>query len=185
MTKIKPPIPIERMQHVILFIRGKKVMLDADLAKLYGVPTKRLNEKVKRNKDRFPDDFVFQLDPSEIDFLRSQIATSKMGRGGQRYAPFAFTEHGAIMLAAILNTPRATEVSVYVVRAFVKLREMLASHKKLALKFAELERKIGSHDEAIRSLVSAIRQLMVERETRKKKIGFQLRKKRSCYKATV
>jgi phage regulator Rha-like protein len=126
---------------------------------------------------------MFQLDASEINFLRSQIATSKMSRGGRRYAPFAFTEHGAIMLAAILNTPRATEVSVYVVRAFVKLREMLATHKELANKFAELERKIGGHDEAIQSLVSVIRQLTAQTETPKKKIGFQLREKRSSYTA--
>ncbi len=104
-------------------------MLDADLAELYGVTTKRLNEQVKRNRDRFPADFMFQLNPAEVNALRSHFATSKMDRGGRRYAPYAFTEHGAIMLASVLNTPRAVEVSVFVVRAFVRLREMLATIK--------------------------------------------------------
>ena len=181
MAKIEPPLPIERIQQSILLIRGKKVMLDADLAQLYGVSTKRLNEQVRRNRDRFPEDFMFQLNPAEAGVLRSQFATSKTGRGGRRYLPFAFTEHGAIMLAAVLNTPRAIEVSVFVVRAFVKLREMLASHKELAVKVAELERKIGSHDEAIRSLLSAIRHLMIEPASPRKQIGFQVREKRSRY----
>jgi hypothetical protein len=108
------PIPIEQIQQLIFLIRGKKVMLDSDLAKLYGVSTKRLNEQVKRNRDRFPGDFMFQLNSTEANNLRSQFATSKEGRGGRRYLPFAFTEHGAIMLASVLNTPRATEVSVFV-----------------------------------------------------------------------
>ena len=101
---IDSPVPIERIQQLIILIRGKKVMLDSDLAKLYGVSTKRLNEQVKRNRDRFPADFIFQLNPAESEGLRSQFATSKMPRGGRRYLPFAFTEHGAIVLAAALNT---------------------------------------------------------------------------------
>jgi hypothetical protein len=124
------------------------------------VTTKRSNEQVRRNRERFPDDFVFQVTPAEMDDLRSQNATSSGGHGGRRYLPFAFTEHGAIMAAGVLNTPRAIEVSVFVVRAFVKLREMVATHKELAHKLAELERKIAGHDESIRSLVSAIRELM-------------------------
>ena len=175
------PIPIEQIQQLILLIRGKKVMLDSDLAKLYGVSTKRLNEQVKRNRDRFPEDFMFQLNPTEVNNLRSHFATSKKERGGRRYAPYAFTEHGAIMLAAVLSTPRAIEVSVFVVRAFVKLREILATHRSLANKLAELERKMETHDEAIRSLVSAIRQLMAVPERPPKKIGFQLREKRAAY----
>jgi phage regulator Rha-like protein len=150
-------------------------MLDTDLAQLYGVSTKRLNEQVKRNRNRFPVDFMLQLNPAEVNNLRSHLATSKKDHGGRRYAPYAFTEHGAIMLAAILNTPRAIEVSVFVVRAFVRFREILTTHKALAHKLAELESKIETHDEAIRSLVSAIRQLMAAPEKQPKKIGFQLR----------
>ncbi len=165
----------------ILLIRGKKVMLDADLAQLYGVSTKRLNEQVKRNRDRFPEDFMFQLNPTEVNNLRSHFATSKKERGGRRYAPYAFTEHGAIMLAAVLNTPQAVEVSVFVVRAFVRLREILTTHKALAHKLVELESKIETHDEAIRSLVSAIRQLMAAPERPAKKIGFHVREKRALY----
>jgi phage regulator Rha-like protein len=175
------PIPIEQIQQLIFLIRGKKVMLDSDLAKLYGVSTKRLNEQVKRNRDRFPEDFMFQVNSTEANNLRSQFATSKEGRGGRRYLPFAFTEHGAIMLASVLNTPRAIEVSVFVVRAFVRLREILATHRTLANKLAELEGKIETHDEAIRSLVSAIRQLMAPKEGQRKKIGFQLKEKRAVY----
>ena len=175
------PVPIEQIQESILLIRGKKVMLDADLAQLYGVSTKRLNEQVKRNRDRFPVDFMFQLNPAEVNNLRSHFATSKKEHGGRRYAPYAFTEHGAIMLAAVLNTPRAIEVSVFVVRAFVRLREILTTDKTLAGKLAELESRIETHDEAIQSLVSAIRQLMAAPEKHPKKIGFQLREKHAAY----
>jgi phage regulator Rha-like protein len=146
---------------------------------VYDPPFK--NKVGKSALDLFPEDLMFQLNPAEVESLRSQFATSKIGRGGRRYAPYAFTEHGAIMLAAVLNTPRAIQVSVFVVRAFVKLREMLATHKELAYKLGELERKIATHDEAIRSLVSAIRQLMAQTETPKKQIGFQLKEKRSPY----
>jgi phage regulator Rha-like protein len=165
---------VEEIEPRILLIRGQKVILDSDLAELYGATTKRLNEQVKRNRSRFPQDFMFQLTVAEQDALRSQNATSKVGRGGRRYRPYAFTEHGAIMVANVLNTPRAMEVSVYVVRAFVKLREMLATHKELAHKLAELERKLETHDEAIRSLVSAIRQLMTPPpEPKRGRIGFR------------
>ena len=181
MKEIESAMPLACIQQAILLIRGKRVMLDADLAELYGVSTKRLNEQVKRNRDRFPEDFMFQLNQTESEVLRSQFATSKTGRGGRRYLPFAFTEHGAIMLAAVLNTPRAIEVSVFVVRAFVRLREILTTHKALAHKLAELESKIETHDEAIRSLVSAIRQLMAAPERQPKKIGFALRERRTAY----
>jgi phage regulator Rha-like protein len=175
------PLAIEHIQEAILLIRGKRVMLDADLAQLYGVSTKRLNEQVKRNRNRFPEDFMFQLSSVEGNSLRSQFATSKKEHGGRRYAPYAFTEHGAIMLAAVLNTPRAIKVSVFVVRAFVKLREIFATHKVLANKLAELESRIATHDEAIRSLVTAIRQLMTPKEKGNKQIGFQLKEKRAAY----
>ncbi len=174
MAKKQELVLVEEIEPRILLIRGQKVILDSDLAELYGATTKRLNEQVKRNRSRFPQDFMFQLTVAEQDALRSQNATSKVGRGGRRYRPYAFTEHGAIMVANVLNTPRAMEVSVYVVRAFVKLREMLATHKELAHKLAELERKLETHDEAIRSLVSAIRQLMTPPpEPKRGRIGFR------------
>ena len=133
-------LPLETITHRILLLRGQKVLLDADLAELYDVTTKRFNEQVRRNLVRFPADFMFQLDEEEWAALRSQIATLKTGRGQHRkYLPFAFTEHGAIMAATILNSPRATEVSVYVVRAFVRLREVLASNAELAKRLDDLE----------------------------------------------
>jgi hypothetical protein len=127
------PIPIENQ---ILLVRGQKVLLDADLAALYGVEVRALNQAVKRNEQRFPPDFVFQLTPEENEALRSQTVISKGGRGGRHYAPYVFTEHGAIMAASVLNSPRAVEMSIYVVRAFVHQRETLASHKALAAKLA-------------------------------------------------
>ncbi len=164
-------VPAERIERMILLIRGQKVMLDADLAELYGVPTKRLNEQVKRNADRFPDDFMFRLTTDEkrevvakCDHLRSL----RFSPG----APYAFTEHGAMMLASVLNSRRAVEVSVFVVRAFVRLREMLAGHRELARKIADLDRKTKSHDDQIRLLVDAIRQLREVPEPKPKKIGF-------------
>jgi len=153
-------------------------MLDADLAALYGVETRRLNEQVRRNTERFPEDFMFALSQEEWNALRSQIATLKTGRGQHRkYLPYAFTEHGAIMAATVLNSPRAIEVSVYVVRAFVQLRELLTGHKELAKRLDELEsrmqRKLSSHDQAIAGILDAIRQLMAPPEPRKKRpIGF-------------
>ena len=157
----------------ILLVRGHRVLLDSDLAELYGVAVKRLNEQVKRNAARFPGDFMFKLTREESEVLRSQIATSKSGRGGRRYLPFAFTEHGAIMVASVLNTPRAIAMSLFVVRAFVRLREMLANNHELAAKVAELERRLKTHDTAIQQIVAAIKELM-QRPTRSaKQIGFQ------------
>jgi hypothetical protein len=155
-TTIEPSVPLEQITRAILILRGHRVLLDAELAILYGVTTKRFNEQVRRNRERFPADFMFQLSAQEAEALRSQIATSNAlprGRGGRRYLPYAFTEHGAIMAASILNSSRAVEVSVYVVRAFVQLRELLASNKELARRFAQLEtrldKKLFAHDEAI------------------------------------
>src|SRR3984957_8426787 len=149
----------------ILVLRGHRVLLDSELAALYGVTTKRLNEQVKRNAERFPADFMFRLTRAETEALnRSQIATGSQKHRDPRFPPYAFTEHGAIMAASILNSPRAIEMSVYVVRAFVQLREMLASNKELARRFAQLEtrldKKLTPHDEAIAAILSAIRQLM-------------------------
>jgi len=149
------------------------VILDAELAALYAVTTKRLNEQVRRNRKRFPDDFIFQLTADEAAALRSQIATLKTGRGQHRkYLPYAFTEHGAIMAATILNSPRAVEMSVFVVRAFVHLRELLASNTALARKLDELERKYKHHDEAIAAILSAIRELMNPPAPKRRPIGF-------------
>jgi hypothetical protein len=166
--------PIERIADRILLVRGYKVLLDADLASLYGVSIKRFNEQVRRNSTRFPDDFMFRLSAEEWVSLRSQFATLKTGRGQHRkYLPLAFTEHGAIMAATILNCPRATEVSVYVVRAFVRLREFLASHKDLARRLEEYEKKLRSHDQAIAGLIDALREVMAPPEPPKRRaIGF-------------
>jgi hypothetical protein len=158
----------------ILILRHRRVIVDADLALLYGVPVKRLNEQAKRNQERFPSDFMFQLTRKEHDALRSQIATSKKSRGGRRYTPYAFTEHGAIMAATVLNSKRAVQMSVFVVRAFVRLREMLATNRRLAGKIAELENRLDTHDSVIQELIEAIRELMVPKEPPHRRIGFQL-----------
>ncbi len=158
-------------------------MIDSDLAELYDVTTKRCNEQMRRNAGRFPEDFMFQLSQEERGSLRSQFATLKTGRGQHRkYLPYVFTEHGAIMAATVLNSPRAVEVSIYVVRAFVRLREVLTSSKDLATKLTELERKLKGHDQAIAGILDAIRQLMAPPpEPPKRPIGFvtPMEKKRS------
>ncbi|MCL4460609.1 MAG: ORF6N domain-containing protein [Nitrospirae bacterium] len=166
------PIPVESIVSRIFLIRGQKVMLDSDLASLFGVPTKRFNEQIKRNHSRFPSDFMFQVTQEEFDSLKSQIATSNAGRGGRRSLPFVFTEHGAIMAATVLSSPLAIEMSIFVVRAFVKLREMLSTHQGVAQKLEELERKLAVHDEAILGLFEAIRQLMEPPMENRKPIGF-------------
>ena len=158
----------------ILLFRRQKVILDSDLAELYGVPVKRLNEQVKRNRERFPEDFMFRLTPEESESLRSQFATSKTGRGGRRYAPYAFTEHGAIMAATVLNSERAVEMSVFVVRAFVRLRETLANNQQLAGKIDELEQRLDVHDASIQELIEAIRELMAPPPPTGRTIGFEL-----------
>ena len=174
----------EQIASAILVLRDHRVLLDAELAALYGVTTKRLNEQVKRNAARFPEDFIFRLTPTETVALnRSQNATGSQKHRDPRFAPYAFTEHGAIMAATILNSPRAVEMSVYVVRAFVQLREMLASNRELARRFAQLEtrldKKLTIHDEAIAAILAAIRQLMHPPVPKRRPIGFtaDLRKK--------
>lgn len=164
-------VPRERIEQTILVIRGQRVMLDIDLAKLYGVSTKALNQAVKRNANRFPNDFMFRLTQKE----KSEVVTNCDHLLKLKFSPTvptAFTEHGAVMVATVLNSERAVEMSVYVVRAFVKLREMLGTHKALALKFAELERQVASHDSHIRSLFEAIRQLMEPPASKSRPIGF-------------
>jgi hypothetical protein len=180
MANDKALVPVERIGRLIYLSRGQKVMLDSDLAKIYGVPTHRLNEQVQRNRDRFPKDFAFQLTRQEFTNLISQIAISS-SYGGRRKLPWVFTEHGAIMLASVLNSPVAVQASVQVVRAFVRLREMLASNRELAQKLADLERKLGGHDAAIRNLFEAIRQLLNSPEPPRKQIGFQVKERRARY----
>ncbi|MBI4706196.1 MAG: ORF6N domain-containing protein [Deltaproteobacteria bacterium] len=165
-------VPLGRVERAIVTLRGHKVLLDADLAALYGVETRRLNEQVRRNIDRFPEDFVFRLSAQEFEDLKSQLATSRGGWGGKRKLPFVFTEHGALMAASVLSSPKAIDMSILVVRAFVKLRNILATHRQLAAKLAELERKLSTHDEQIVVLFDAIRELMAPAVKPKRRIGF-------------
>jgi phage regulator Rha-like protein len=165
-------VPIERIEKAILLIRGEKVMLDSDLAEIYGVETRILNQAVQRNINRFPSDFMFQLTAAEAQSLRSQIVTSNEGRGGRRYLPYAFTEHGALMLANVLNSERAAQTSVQVVRAFVKLRQMLASNAELARKLDAMEKK---YDKQFKVVFEAIRQLMSPPEPKRREIGFHVK----------
>ena len=167
-------IPVERIQQSILFIRDQKVLLDNDLAELYGVATGQLIRQVTRNLSRFPEDFMFRLNTDELEALTFQIGTSKpTGRGGRRTLPYAFTEQGVAMLSSVLNSDRAIEVNIAIMRAFVKLREVLATHKDLARKLEEIERHLGQHDEDFRIVFDAIRQLMAAPPTPpKRKIGY-------------
>ncbi|MDD5300540.1 MAG: ORF6N domain-containing protein [Gallionella sp.] len=163
---------VAQIESRIFLIRGQKVMLDADLAELYGVETRVLNQAVKRNLERFPEDFMFQLTATE----KAEVVTNCDHLAKLKFSPslpYAFTEHGTIMAASVLNSPRAIETSVHVVRAFVHMRELLSGHKELALKLAQLERKVGAHDKAIAEIINAIRQLMAPSEPNKKRpIGF-------------
>ncbi|MFA5161896.1 MAG: ORF6N domain-containing protein [Elusimicrobiales bacterium] len=169
---MKALISLEPVEQRIYLIRGHRVILDFDLAALYDVETKALKRVVRRNISRFPSDFMFQLSSRELQNLRCQIGTSKWG--GQRYLPFAFTEQGVAMLSGVINSNRAVQVNIAIMRTFVKLRETLALHKELAKKFQELERKIVHHDEQIQSIFEAIRQLMSPPDKDSKKvIGFQ------------
>lgn len=169
-------VPIEDITRSILILRGQRVILDSDLAAIYGVTTGRLNEAVKRNIERFPPDFMLRLSAAEYAALISQTAISKPGRGGRRKLPWAFTEHGAIQAANVLNSPLAVRMGVYVVRAFVQLRDLLTSNKELARRVdeleARLEKKLTTHDEAIAAILSAIRQLMSSPQPERRGIGF-------------
>lgn len=177
---MEPLIPVEVIEDRILLIRGQKVILDSDLAELYGVSTKALKQAVKRNRERFPADFMFLLTIQEVKNLRSQFVTSR-GWGGTRYLPMAFTEQGVAMLSSILNSDRAIQVNITIIRVFVRLRQMLATHKDLAAKLAELENRLKDHDEQILAIFEAIRALMASPEKPKKKIGFQLKEPRAAY----
>jgi phage regulator Rha-like protein len=168
-------VPVEQIHRVILVVRGHKVLLDTDLAAIYGVAVKALNQAVKRNRARFPEDFVFRLSAEEAESLRSQIVTlDARGRGQHRkYPPYVFTEHGALMAASVLNSPRAIQMSLYVVRAFVGLREWVAGRAQLAAKLADLEQRVAGHDQELKAVVQAIRQLMTPPEVSRRKIGFR------------
>ena len=175
---MKALIPMEAIEKKILLIRGQKVMLDSDLADLYDVQTKALVQAVKRNIGRFPTDFMFQLTAEEAAILRSQIVTSSSGYGGRRYAPYVFTEQGIAMLSSVLKSKQAIEVNIQIMRAFVKLREMIGTHKALARKLLEMEKK---YDGQFKVVFDALNHLMAEPEPKEKKIGF-VKERQAIYK---
>jgi hypothetical protein len=195
-------IPIKRVAQNIRYVRGQKVILDFDLAALYGVTTKALNQAVKRNATRFPVDFMFQLTSEETRSLRSQFmttnrqvverevpatnwsqfVTSSSKHRGATYRPYAFTEQGVAMLSSVLNSERAVKVNIAIMRAFVKLRETLETNREFARKFSELEKRIGKHDEEITAIIEAIRQLMAPPKTPRREIGFHVREKAPRYR---
>jgi hypothetical protein len=199
----KEVIPAEQIARRIFYFRGEKVLLDFDLATLYGVATKALNQAVKRNRERFPDDFMFQLTPEEALKLRSQIVTSRSQgtedqpagknssqivtsskrHGGRRYRPYVFTEQGVAMLSSVLNSGRAVRVNIAIMRAFVRLRQTLDANRELARKFEQLERRVGKHDEEIAAILEAIRQLMAPPEKPQRQIGFHVQEKAPRYRA--
>ena len=198
----KEIIPVQQIAKAIHWVRGEKVLLDFDLATLYGVPTKTLNQAVKRNATRFPEDFMFQLSAEETRFLRSQFViaksqtvdnqwilpnwsqfvTSSRKHRGQIYRPYAFTEQGVAMLSSVLNSERAVKVNIAIMRAFVKLRQTLETSRELTHKFSELEKRVGKHDEEIGAILEAIRQLMAPPEKPRREIGFHVREKASRYR---
>jgi len=175
-------VKLDNVEAAIYLVRGERVMLDSDLAAIYGTSTTRLNEQLRRNRQRFPEDFAFQLTREEFTNLISQNAISK-SHGGRRKLPWVFTEHGAIMLASVLNSSIAIQASVRVVRAFVRLREMVAANAQLAGQLAELERRLDSHDEAIVDLFAALKRLLEPEPKVKREIGFHVRERRPRYRA--
>jgi ORF6N domain len=176
-------VPTERIARTILICRGEKVLLDSDLARLYGVTTGNLNKAVSRNRDRFPKDFMFRLKPEEAQRLIFQFGISK-GRGGRRYAPFAFTEQGVAMLSSVLNSERAIKVNIAIMRAFVKLRETLETNRELSRKFTELQKHVGKHDQEIAAIINAIRELMAPPAKPRREIGFHVRETTPRYRTT-
>jgi hypothetical protein len=172
-AEISLTAPVALIERRIYLIRGQKVMIDSDLAELYGVPTFRLNEAVKRNRSRFPEDFMFQLDKEETDSLTSQIAMSKSKRGGRRTLPYAFTEQGVAMLSSVLNSERAIEINIAIMRAFVKMREMLQSNEELNRKFADVIRKLGEHDKYFKIVFDELQKLNNPPAKPRRRIGFK------------
>jgi len=173
LTRRTPAVEIASIERRIYFMRGQKVILDRDLAELYGVPTRRLNEQVKRNRSRFPADFMFPLKPKEAEILRSQFAISSSRHGGRRTTPYAFTEQGVAMLSSVLNSEQAVRLNIAIMRAFVKLREIIATHKELAEKIGELENKFQKHDSQIAAVFEAIRKLIEPTPLVKQEFGFK------------
>ncbi len=172
-------LPVEQIERLILLIRGHKLLLDSDLADLYGVETKVLNQAVRRNRDRFPPDFMFQLTADEVAELnRSRVVTGSQKHRDPRFRPYVFTEQGVAMLSSVLRSRRAVAVNIEIMRAFVRLREMLASNRELADKLSELEKYIATHDTQIQAIFEAIRQLISPPETKRRQIGFQPKKDR-------
>jgi ORF6N domain len=201
----KEIVPVDQIAHRIRQPRGEKVLLDYDLAALYGVAVKVLNQAVKRNQERFPSDFMFQLTQEEAAFLRSfsssmrdrevaqrqqaatnwsQFVTSSPKDRGAKYRPYAFTEEGVAMLSSVLNSERAVKVNIAIMRAFVRLRQVLDTNRELAKKFSELERRVGKHDEEIAAILEAIRQLMAPPEKPRRQIGFHVRETPPRYRVT-
>jgi hypothetical protein len=176
----KQIIPVERVAQSIRHLRGEKVLLDSDLASLYGVTTGNLNKAVSRNRGRFPADFMFRLTAEEARNLRFQFGISSWG--GRRALPYAFTEQGVAMLSSVLNTERAVKVNIAIMRAFVRLRQTLETNRELARKFEQLERRVGKHDEEIAAILEAIRQLMTLPEKPRREIGFHVREKTARYR---
>lgn len=178
----KEIVPVGRIAQSILYFRGQKVMLDYDLAALYGIETRALKQAVRRNLNRFPNDFMFELSAKEIEIVVSQFVIPTRRKFGGA-APMAFTEQGVAMLSSVLNSERAVKVNIAIMRAFVKLREALETNRELARKFAELERRIGKHDEEIDAIIEAIRQLVAPPKIPRREIGFHARERAARYRA--
>lgn len=177
LTTTSLAVSVQIVERKIYLIRGHKVMVDEDLADLYGVPTKRLNEQVQRNRKRFPEDFMFQLTRTEAEFLKSQFATSKVGRGGRRTLPYAFTEPGVAMLSSVLSSERAIEANILIIRAFIRLRQLLESNEELNRKFAVVIRKLSIHDKYFRLVFDELKKLTEQPSLPRKAIGFKVRSK--------
>jgi hypothetical protein len=165
------PDNIDSLVHIV---RGQRVMLDSDLARLYGVPTKALNQVVRRNADRFPDDFAYPVTQQEFTALRSQIVTSKPGRGGQRYLPWVFTEHGVAMLSSVLRSPTAVRVNIEIMRAFIRLRRLMATPGELVEQLTRLAETVQLHDEQIQTIIQVLKALQQQPETPRNRIGFHV-----------
>lgn len=176
LTTTSLDVSVQFIERRIYLIRGHKVMIDVDLAELYGVSTKRLNEQVRRNQKRFPPDFMFQLTKAEAENLRSQFATSRSPHGGRRSLPYVFTEHGVAMLSSVLNSERAIEVNITIMRAFIKLRQMLESNEELNRKFTAVIRKLSTHDKYFEVVFKEINKLSEHPDPPRKAIGFKANK---------
>ncbi len=176
-----PESALDRAQHVIHIVRGQRVILDSDLARLYGVATKRLKEQVNRNPKRFPPEFLLHLTREEVANLRSQIATSSL-HGGPRYLPFAFTEHGALMVANVLNSEQAITMSIFLIRAFVRLREAALTNAELLKRLDQVDATLLEHDSALRELYESMRQLLMPPAPSRKQIGFHVRERSTTYR---